>query len=153
MTLAPAVASRVSGWCWSRLDFYSSVTSRVLASVQPIRLSKNLSSEMQFDWKKILFPLTLTTLTAPAAYCEPGLRLQKMSIEFYIVRGASCTSHVMLTENLSKHLAAISELQYCNCFDRWCMPSLCQHKIQGWYKWFRPPVIEQSDWSEHWSMT
>ena len=41
-----------SGWRWNRLDFYSSVASRALASVQPIRLSKNLTSGMQFDWWK-----------------------------------------------------------------------------------------------------
>ena len=66
------VASRVPGWCWNRLDFYSSVALQALASVQPIRLSKNLMSEIQFDWWKILFPLTLTTLAVPASYCEPG---------------------------------------------------------------------------------
>ena len=52
-----SVASRASGWRWNRLDFYSSVASRALASVQPIRLSKNLTSGMQFDWwKKDFFP-------------------------------------------------------------------------------------------------
>ena len=50
-----SVASRVSGWRWNRLDFYSSVASWALASVQPIRLSKNLMSEMQFDWWKKTF--------------------------------------------------------------------------------------------------
>ena len=37
-----SIALRASGWCWNRLDFYSSVASLALASVQPIRLSKNL---------------------------------------------------------------------------------------------------------------
>ena len=65
-----SVASRASGWCWNRLDFYFSVALRVLASIQPIRLFKNLTSGMQFDWwKKILIPLTLT---APASYREPS---------------------------------------------------------------------------------
>ena len=44
------VASRAPGWRWNRLDFYSSVALQALASVQPIRLSKNLMSEIQFDW-------------------------------------------------------------------------------------------------------
>ena len=64
-----SVVSRASGWRWNRLDFYSSVASRALASVQPIRLSKNLTSGMQFDWRKKTFSVTLT---APASYCEPG---------------------------------------------------------------------------------
>ena len=51
-----SITSRASGWRWNRLNFYSSVVSRALASVQPIRLSKNLMSEMQFDWKKTFFP-------------------------------------------------------------------------------------------------
>ena len=38
-----SVASRVSGWCWNRLYFYSSVASWALASIQPIRLSKNFN--------------------------------------------------------------------------------------------------------------
>ena len=70
-----SVAMRASGWHWNRLDFYSSVASWALASVQPIRLSKNLTSAMQFDWWKRLFSLTLTTLVmlaVPASYCEPG---------------------------------------------------------------------------------
>ena len=51
-----ACASVASGWCWNKLDFYSSVASWALASIQPIRLSKNLTSGMQFDWwKKTLF--------------------------------------------------------------------------------------------------
>ena len=70
-----SVASRVLGWRWNRLDFYSNVASRALASVQPIRLSKKLMCGMQFDWWKRLFSVTLTTLTAPASYCEPGFRL------------------------------------------------------------------------------
>ena len=44
-----SVASRASGWRWNRLDFYSSIVLWALASVQPIRLSKNLTSGMQFD--------------------------------------------------------------------------------------------------------
>ena len=36
MAFVPAL-----GWRWNRLDFYSSVASRELASVQPIRLLKN----------------------------------------------------------------------------------------------------------------
>ena len=52
-----SVASRASGWRWNRLDFYSNVALRALASVQPIRLSKNLTSGMQFDWwKRDFFP-------------------------------------------------------------------------------------------------
>ena len=47
-----SIASRASGWRWNRLDFYSSIASRALASVQPIRLSKILMSGMQFDWWK-----------------------------------------------------------------------------------------------------
>ena len=47
-----SVASRASGWRWNRIDFYSSIASWALASVQPIRLSKNLMSGMQFDWWK-----------------------------------------------------------------------------------------------------
>ena len=47
-----SVAPRASGLRWNRLDFYSSVALRVLASVQPIRLLKNLTSGMQFDWWK-----------------------------------------------------------------------------------------------------
>ena len=43
------VASWAPGWHWNRLDFYSSVASQALASVQPIRLLKNLMSEIQFD--------------------------------------------------------------------------------------------------------
>ena len=50
-----SVASRTSGWHWNRLDFYSSVASRALASIQPIRLPKNLMSEIQFDWWKNTF--------------------------------------------------------------------------------------------------
>ena len=50
------VASRASRWRWNRLDFYSSIASRALASVQPIRLSKKLTSGMQFDWWKDFFP-------------------------------------------------------------------------------------------------
>ena len=50
-----SVASRASGWCWNILDFYSSVALQVLASVQPIRMSKNLTSGMQFDWWKNTF--------------------------------------------------------------------------------------------------
>ena len=72
-----SVVSQASGWCWNRLDFYSSVASWALTSVQPIWLSKNLLSGMQFDWwKKKLFPLMLTmlvTLAVPASYCEPSL--------------------------------------------------------------------------------
>ena len=70
-----SVALRASGLRWNRLDFYSSVASWALASVQPIRLSKNLTSGMQFDWWKRLFSVTLTTLVtlaAPASYCEPS---------------------------------------------------------------------------------
>ena len=52
-----SIALRASGWCWNRLDFYSSVASQELASVQPIRLLKNLMSEMQFDWWKNTFSL------------------------------------------------------------------------------------------------
>ena len=47
-----SVVSRASEWRWNRLEFYSSVVSWALASVQPIRLSKNLTSRMQFDWWK-----------------------------------------------------------------------------------------------------
>ena len=47
-----SVASRVSGWRWNRLDFYSSVASRALACIQPIRMLKNLMSGMQFHWWK-----------------------------------------------------------------------------------------------------
>ena len=50
-----SVALRASGWRWNRLNFYSSIASRALASVQPIRLSKNLTSGMQFDGKKNTF--------------------------------------------------------------------------------------------------
>ena len=46
-------ASRASGWCWNRLDFYSSIASRALASVQPIRSSKNLMSG--WCWKNTFF--------------------------------------------------------------------------------------------------
>ena len=44
-----SVALRASGCRWNRLDFYSSIASRALTSVQPIRLSKNLATGMQFD--------------------------------------------------------------------------------------------------------
>ena len=37
------------GCRWNRLDFYSSIVSPALASIQPIRLSKNLMSGIQFD--------------------------------------------------------------------------------------------------------
>ena len=67
-----SIALWASGWRWNRLNFYSSVVSRVLASVQPIRLLKKLTSGMQFDRWKILFSVTVTTLAAPASYCEPG---------------------------------------------------------------------------------
>ena len=43
------IALRASGWRWNRLDFYSSLASWALASIQPIRLSKNLTTEIQFD--------------------------------------------------------------------------------------------------------
>ena len=54
------VASRVSEWCWNRLDFYSNVASRALASIQPIILSKNLTVRDAI-WlvKKRIFPWRL----------------------------------------------------------------------------------------------
>ena len=61
-----SVVSWASGWHWNRLHFYSNVASRTLASIQPIRLLKNFTSGMQFDWwKKIHFPVILA---APASY-------------------------------------------------------------------------------------
>ena len=44
-----SMASQASGWCWNRLNFYSSIASPALASVQPIRLSKNWTSGIEFD--------------------------------------------------------------------------------------------------------
>ena len=40
-TLVPA--SQALGWHWNRLNFYSSIASPALASIQPIKLSKNLT--------------------------------------------------------------------------------------------------------------
>ena len=36
-----SIASRASGWCRNRLNFYYSIVSRAFSSGQPIRLSKN----------------------------------------------------------------------------------------------------------------
>ena len=47
-----SVVSQASVWCWNRLNFYSSVVSPVLASVQSIRLSTTFTSGIEFDqWK------------------------------------------------------------------------------------------------------
>ena len=55
-----SVALQVSGWCWNGLYFYSMCC---VASIQPIRLSKNLTSGIEF-WlvKKSIFLSTLTML-------------------------------------------------------------------------------------------
>ena len=52
-----SIVSWASGWRWNRLDFYSIVVLRALASVQPIRLLRNLTSGMQFDLWKNTFSL------------------------------------------------------------------------------------------------
>ena len=40
--------SVMSGWCWNRLYFYSSIASSMLASIQAIRLSENLTPRIEF---------------------------------------------------------------------------------------------------------
>ena len=61
-----SVVSWASGWHRNRLDFYSSVASQTLASVQPIRLLKKFHVRDAI-WlvKKIHFPMTLW---APASF-------------------------------------------------------------------------------------
>ena len=78
-----SIASQVSVWRWSWLKFSLSVTSPALVSIQPIRLSKNLTSGIKFDyWKNTLLLcfVMLMMLTLPASYCEPAFSLTRLAV-------------------------------------------------------------------------
>ena len=87
------MVSQVSGGCWNRLNFYSSVAMPVLPSVQPVRLSKNLTSGKEFDyWKKYSFLQRSWRLVAPASYCEPGLTVTTYIVcDLCILAAYTCT--------------------------------------------------------------
>ena len=54
-----------------------------VASIQPSRLSKNLTSAMEFDQLKIAFPMMLITLMAPVSYCDIGFPHKRLNgVEF-----------------------------------------------------------------------
>ena len=46
------IVLQVLGWCWNRLDFYSSIVSPALAGVQSIRSSKNNIMEYNLTSEK-----------------------------------------------------------------------------------------------------
>ena len=97
-----SVVSWMSGWRCNRLDFYSSVASPVLASVQPIRLLKCLTSGKELDWWKNAFPVmltTLVTLAVPASHCEPGFTHPNCLKEFSEVT-CTCTLCMCTVEHV-----------------------------------------------------
>ena len=105
------VASRAPGWRWNRLDFYSSVALQALASVQPIRLSKNLMSEIQFDWLKILFPLTLTNACGASFILWTRLyRLSSKVSKCVVNLGSKISAHMYRMYSGTLHYTAASLL-------------------------------------------
>ena len=71
-----SIALQALEWRWSGLKFNSSVTSSVLVSIKPIRLSRNLTWHQELNLTsvkkgvKIISSVTLMTFAPPASYCD-----------------------------------------------------------------------------------